>query len=69
MWTIELGDCDADLWRAALEGTDATEPTPSTRRRPGCAANLDRSAAPSRDRATRRRVDEIAEARARHFFG
>ena len=69
VWTIELGDRDADVWRAALDGTDATEPIPVDEQAEWVRANLDRIRRGARDRRVRRRLDEIAKARARHFFG
>jgi len=69
MWSVEVNDYEPDVWRAALEGTDATEPNPVDAQAAWVAANVAALRRAVRDRATRRRVDEIAEARARHWFG
>jgi len=68
-WTIEVGEYDPDLWRAALEGTDPTDPSPLDAQAEWVRANLDELRRAARDRRTRRRLDEIATARAQHWFG
>ena len=68
-WTIEVGDYDPDVWRAALEGVDPREPSPLDAQAEWVRANLDTLRRAARDRSTRRRLDEIATARAQHWFG
>jgi hypothetical protein len=68
VWTIELRDHDADVWRAALDGTDPTVPAPVDEQAEWVGANLDRIRRGARDQRLRRRLDEVAEARARHLF-
>jgi hypothetical protein len=68
-WTIEVDDRDVDLWRAALEGADPTQPAGVEAQAEWVAANVDTLRRAARDRKVRRRLDEAAEARARHFFG
>ena len=68
-WTIEVGDYDPDVWRAALEGVDPNEPSPLDAQAEWVRANLDTLRRAACDRSTRRRLDEIATARAQHWFG
>jgi hypothetical protein len=69
LWTIEVGDHDPDLWRAALDDWDPREPSPVEAQAEWTRANLDRIRAGARDRRLRRRIDKIAAERARHLFG
>jgi hypothetical protein len=74
-WTIELGHpswenvYDPDVWRAALEGTDPTEPSTLEEQAAYVAGALDRLRDAAGDPALRERLDEIAIARADLWFG
>jgi len=74
-WTVELGHpawedvYDPDIWRAALEGTDPTDPSPLAEQAAYVADRLDALRAAARDPDLRERLDEIAVARADLWFG
>ena len=75
VWTIELGHpawdgvYDPDLWRAALEGADPTEPSSLEAQAAYVAGALDTLREAAGDPALRDRLDEIAIARADLWFG
>jgi hypothetical protein len=69
LWTIEIDGFDPDLWRAALEGTDPTDPMPLDAQAEWVAANLGAIRRAAADPATAVRLDEIATARAELWFG
>ena len=74
-WTVELGHpawgevYDPDIWRAALEGTDPTEPATLDAQAAYVDDRLDALRSAARDPALRERLDEIAVARADLWFG
>ena len=74
-WTIELGHpgwddvYDPDVWRAALERADPTNPSPLEDQAAYVAGALDRLREAAGDPALRERLDEIAIARADLWFG
>jgi hypothetical protein len=68
LWTIEVGGHDPDLWRAALDDRDPSDPTPVEAQAAWTRANVDRIRTAARDDRRRRRIDELAAARARHLF-
>ena len=74
-WSIELGHpaweevYDPDIWRAALEGTDPTEPATLDAQAAYVDDRLDALRSAARDPALRERLDEIAVARADLWFG
>ena len=73
-WAIELGHpawedlYDPDIWRAALEGTDPTDPSPLAEQAAFVADKLGALRAAARDPALHERLDEIAVARADLWF-
>ena len=75
IWTIELGHpawdrvYDPDVWRAALEGSDPTEPSALEAQASYVAGALDRLRDAAGDPALRERLREIAVARADLWFG
>jgi hypothetical protein len=69
VWTIEIDGFDPDVWRAALEGTDPTDPMPLDAQAEWVRANLDAVRRAAADPATADRLDEIATARAELWFG
>lgn len=74
-WSIELGHpaweelYDPDLWRAALEGTDPSEPTPLDAQAAYVRDRLDALRAAAVDPSLRDRLSEMAIARAELWFG
>jgi len=75
IWTIELGHpawdrvYDPDVWRAAVEGADPTNPSPLEDQAAYVAGALDRLREAASDPALHDRLDEIAIARADIWFG
>jgi len=75
IWTIELGHpawddvYDPDVWRAALEGADPTDPSALEDQAAYVAGALDRLREAAGEPALRERLDEIAVARADLWFG
>jgi hypothetical protein len=74
-WSLELGHpdwgeaYDADIWRAALEGTDPTEPTTLEAQAAYVSDRLAALRVAAGDPSLRDRLDEIAIARADLWFG
>ena len=74
-WTIELGHptwedvYDPDVWRAALEGADPTEPSELEEQAAYVAGALDTLREAAGDPGLQERLDEIAIARADLWFG
>jgi hypothetical protein len=74
LWSIELGHpswkrvYDPDVWRAALEGTDPTDASDLAEQAAYVGDRLDTLREAASDRALRRRLDEIATARADAWF-
>lgn len=74
-WTIELAHpsweslYDPDIWHAALEGTDPTEPSTLEEQAAYVTGALDTLREAAGDPALRERLDEIAIARADLWFG
>jgi len=74
LWTIELGHpawddvYDPDLWRAALEGADPTEPSSLEEQAAYVAGALETLREAASDPALHARLDEIAVARADLWF-
>ena len=74
LWTIELGHptwkdvYDPDVWRAALEGADPTEPSELEEQAAYVAGALDTLSEAASDPALRERLHEIAVARADLWF-
>ena len=74
IWTIELGHpawdrvYDPDVWRAALDGADPTNPSPLEDQAAYVAGALDRLREAAGDPALHERLDEIAVARADLWF-
>ena len=69
IWTIQIDGFDPDLWRAALEGTDPTDPMALDAQAEWVGANLGAIRRAAADRATVDRLDEMATARAELWFG
>ena len=75
IWTIELGHpawddvYDPDVWRAALEGSDPTEPSELEEQAGYVGGALDRLREAAGDQGLHGRLDEIAVARADLWFG
>lgn len=69
VWEIEIDGFDPDVWRAALEGTDPTDPMALDAQAEWVRTNLDAIRRAAADPATADRLDEIATARAELWFG
>ena len=74
-WTIELGHpawevlYDPDVWRAALEGADPTQPSALEEQAAAVAGTLDAVRDAAGEPGLQERLDEIAIARADLWFG